>query len=126
MSERRRFSRVTFSGDCSLTEEINGKAETSQTTVLDISLTGALVGRPASWHDQPGTRLNLNLTLPGSSITLEINCVVCHQEQSLLGIKFLTLSLDSITHLKRLMQLNLADEKLLHREMSQLINPALN
>ena len=124
MSERRRFSRVTFSGDCSLTEEVDGKVEIFQTTVLDISLTGALVGYPATWHYVPGALLNLNLTLPGSAITLEISCVVCHQEERLLGIKFLTLSLDCITHLKRLMQLNLADEKLLHREMSQLINPS--
>jgi len=122
MSERRRFSRVTFTGDCSLSEKVDGKIETSQTTLLDISLTGALVYRPETWHDEPGAMVNLNLTLPGSAITLEINGIICHQEDGLLGVKFLTLSLDSISHLKRLIQLNLADENLLHREMSQLIN----
>jgi len=122
MSERRRFSRVNFTGDCSLTEEIAGKVETSQTTLVDISLTGALVHRPDTWHDEPGAMVNLNLTLPGSAITLEINGIICHQQDNLLGIKFLTLSLDSISHLKRLIQLNLGDEDMLHREMSQLIN----
>jgi len=124
MSKRRRFSRITFSGDCSISEEVDGIVKTSQTNLLDISLKGALVARPPAWHDEPGTLLSLNLALSGSDITFEIDSVVCHQEESFLGIKFLTISLDSITHLKRLVQLNLADESLLHREMSQLINPS--
>ena len=122
MSERRRFSRVMFSGGCSLSEEIAGEIEISKTELVDISLNGALVHRPDEWHDEPGTLVNLNLTLAGSEIILEINGIVCHQEKGLLGIKFLTLSLESISHLKRLIQLNLADSELMHREMSQLIN----
>lgn len=122
MTERRRFSRVTFSGDCSLSEEIAGEIEISKTDLVDISLNGALVHRPDSWHDEPDTLVNLNLTLSGSDIILEISGIVCHQEDELLGIKFLTLSLESISHLKRLIQLNLANSELMHREMSQLIN----
>lgn len=122
MSERRRFSRIDFSGACSLTEEVEGQLETAQTDLLDISLNGALVYRPKTWHDVPDVLVNLNLQLSGSDIVLEINGAVCHQEEGVLGIKFLTLSLESISHLKRLIQLNIADEQLLHREMSQLIN----
>ncbi len=122
MSERRKFSRVIFSGDCSLSEEIADEIEISETELLDISLNGALVQRPKEWHDEPGAMINLNLTLAGSDIILEINGIVCHQMEGLLGIKFLTLSLESISHLKRLIQLNLADEELMHREMSPLIN----
>ncbi len=122
MLERRRFSRITFSGDCSLSDNVSGTIKTSQTTLIDISLAGALVCRPDNWHDEPDAVVSLNLTLAGSSVSLEIESKVCHQEDNLLGIKFLTLSLDSISHLKRLIQLNLADEDLLHREMSQLIN----
>ena len=122
MSERRRFSRVIFSGDCSLSEEIAGEIEISKTELVDVSLNGALVQRPEEWHDEPGALVNLNLTLAGSDIILEINGIVCHQEKGLLGIKFLTLSLESISHLKRLIELNLADGELMHREMSQLIN----
>jgi hypothetical protein len=122
MSERRRFSRVIFTGDCSLSEEVVGKIEIFETELLDISLNGALVQRPKEWHDEPDVPINLNLTLSGSDIILEINGVVCHQAEGLLGIKFLTLSLESISHLRRLIELNLADEALMHREMSQLIN----
>lgn len=122
MSERRKFSRVVFSGHCSLSEEISNEMKIWQTELLDISLNGALVLRPELWHDKNDLPIQLNLQLEGSDVMLEIGGVVCHQEEGLLGIKFLTLSLDSISHLKRLIQLNLADEELLHREISQLIN----
>jgi len=122
MSERRRFSRVIFSGSCSLSEEIAGEIEISETVLIDISLNGALVHRPDNWHDEPGAMINLNLALEGSEILLEISGIVCHQAEGLLGIKFLTLSLESISHLKRLIELNIGDEELIHREMSQLIN----
>ncbi len=122
MSERRKFSRIIFSGHCTLSEEISGETKTWQTDLLDISLNGALVHRPELWHDKVDTPVQLNLHLEGSDIVLEIGGIICHQEEGLLGIKFLTLSLESISHLKRLIQLNLADENLLHREMSQLIN----
>lgn len=122
MSERRKFSRITFSGKCSLTEKISGDTETWPSELLDISLNGALICRPPSWHTTDDTTIQLNLCLEGSDIVLEIGGQICHQEDELLGIKFLTLSLESISHLKRLIQLNLADEELMHREISQLIN----
>lgn len=122
MTERRRFARVVFSGDCSLSEEVAGRFEISKTELVDISLNGALVHRPKDWHDEPGTMINLNLNLAGSDIILEIEGIICHQEEQVLGIKFLALSLESISHLRRLIELNLADEELMHREISQLIN----
>jgi len=122
MSERRKFSRISFSGKCSLTDEISGKTKNWPSELLDISLNGALVCRPQSWHTTDDMTIQLNLCLEGSDIVLEIGGEICHQEDDVLGIKFLTLSLDSISHLKRLIQLNLADEELMHREISQLIN----
>lgn len=122
MSERRKFSRISFSGKCSLTGKISDKTKTWPSELLDISLNGALVCCPPSWHTTEDTRLQLELCLEGSDIVLQISGKVCHQEADVLGIKFLTLNLDSISHLKRLIQLNLADEDLLHREISQLIN----
>lgn len=124
MSERRRYSRINFCGDCSISHEVQQHRVSVDATLIDISLTGALLDVPAGWQHDTDKELNLNLTLPGSDITLEINSQVCHQASQQLGIKFLSISLESITHLKRLIQLNLGDEKLLHREMSQLINPS--
>lgn len=122
MSERRKFSRITFSGLCSLTTEISGEVKRWQSKLVDISLKGALLVRPETWIEQENISVQLSLQLQGSDIILECDSVICHQDEEHLGIKFLTLSLESISHLKRLIQLNLADENLLHREMSELIN----
>jgi len=122
MSERRKFSRISFSGKCTLTEKSSGKTKTWPSELLDISLNGGLVCRPPSWHTTDNMTLQLSLCLDGSDIVLEIAGKVCYQKDDVLGIKFLTLNLDSISHLKRLIQLNLADEDSMHREISQLIN----
>jgi len=122
MSEKRKFSRITFAGKCSLNETLTGPLKIWQTKVFDISLKGALVECPDFWSYPTDSAVMLNLSLEGSDIILECEGVICHQESGRLGIKFLTLNLDTISHLKRLIQLNLGDDESLHREISQLIN----
>jgi len=122
MSEKRKFSRITFAGKCSLNETLSGPLKIWQTKVFDISLKGALVECPDFWNYPTNSAVILNLGLDGSDIILQCDGEVCHQESGRLGIKFLTLSLDTISHLKRLIQLNLGDDESLNREISQLIN----
>ncbi len=122
MSERRRFSRINFSGQCILQDGITNLSEQWQAKLVDISLKGALVTRPAKWDHQNDWGVTLHLQLEGSDINLDIAGVICHQSDDLLGMRFLSLSIESICHLKRLVQLNIADEELLYLEMSQLIN----
>ena len=122
MSEKRKFSRITFAGKCSLNETLSGPLKIWQTKVFDISLKGALVACPDFWDYPTDSSVVLNLGLEGSDIVLECEGIICHQESDRLGIKFLTLSLDTLSHLKRLIQLNLGDDDLLNREISQLIN----
>jgi c-di-GMP-binding flagellar brake protein YcgR len=122
MSERRKFSRINFTEQCSLSETTSGKTVTWDTDILDISLNGALIRSPENYNKSENIPVLLSLKLTGSDIVLEIKGVICHQEESFLGVKFTSISLESISHLKRLIQLNLADESLLHREISQLIN----
>ena len=122
MSEKRKFSRIIFAGKCSLIEDISGEKKTWQTKLLDISLKGALIACPDFWDYHTNASVVLNLGLEGSDIILECEGLICHQESNRLGVKFLALNLDTISHLKRLIQLNLGDDDLLHREISQLIN----
>jgi len=48
--------------------------------------------------------------------------VIRHIEENHIGLKCHSIDIDSITHLKRLVELNLADETLLHRELETLIH----
>ncbi|MCW8996861.1 MAG: PilZ domain-containing protein [Psychromonas sp.] len=122
MSDKRKFSRINFPGKCLLNGIVSDESKKWESKLLDISLKGALIKRPDFLSYKENDPIQLQLSLEGSDITLEFSGVICHQEKDRLGIKFLTLSLESISHLKRLIQLNLGDENLLHREMSQLIN----
>jgi len=122
MSERRLFSRINFSGACILQDGITNLAHKWQTSLVDLSLKGALLTRPAKWDHPNDWGVTLHLQLEGSEINLDIAGVICHQRDDVLGMRFLSLSIESICHLKRLVQLNIADEELLYLEMSQLIN----
>jgi len=127
--QRRKFTRVHFEegGTLRLADQ------TFACTVRDLSLKGALLVCPAASlpHDlaRPGNLGVLNLTLEGSeavtvSMQGEISHVESQGENLHLGLKCLSIDLDSITHLRRLVELNLGDEHLLEREMAALIRGA--
>ena len=48
--------------------------------------------------------------------------MVSHIKANHIGLKCHYIDIDSITHLKRLIELNLADDELLHRELAMLIH----
>lgn len=121
ISDRRKFSRINFSVNCSITLEKTAIVLPFQTTLSDISLNGALVLLADEVSDLSGELILLRLQLAGSNIELLLNGFVCHQRDQLLGIKFTTLDIDTISHLKRLIELNLGDSESMHREFSLLI-----
>jgi hypothetical protein len=48
---------------------------------------------------------------------------VVHREWTLVGVRCVEIDLESISHLRRLVELNLGDAELLHRELSALVRP---
>jgi hypothetical protein len=54
-----------------------------------------------------------------AAITMETRVV--HREGDDAGLRCLSIDLDSVTHLRRLVELNLGDPALLDRELSELI-----
>ena len=52
-------------------------------------------------------------------INLEVKAV--HIEENCIGFKTVHMDLDTATHLRRLVELNLGNENLLERELSELI-----
>lgn len=126
--ERRRFSRIVYPIDATLSQ---GEQQW-ETCVLDISLSGALVDTPADWDstasggssgnsDSAGNQYHLAFHLPRSKEMIEMDVRLAHQTDDYLGLERTTSDLDSISHLKRLIALNLGEEALLHRELSQLL-----
>ena len=113
----RRFSRIDFEAPVKL--ECNG--ETWQSKLLDISLQGALIERPEDWKGEKGEKSNLFITLPDSDIHIDMEVELAHLEDKCMGFHCLHIDLDSVTCLRRLVELNLGDEELLEREIANML-----
>lgn len=120
MQERRQFSRILFSTGAHII--LNNKKYPC--TLLDISLHGALISKSNVLNGQINNDAILHFTLPDSDIEIQMDTTVCHEEARYLGLKCKHIDIDSITNLKRLIELNLADDELLHHELAILIDAA--
>lgn len=114
--ERRRFSRITFHRPAHLTI---GTAAT-MVGVLDVSLKGALLEVPQGFSAAPDARCSLVIRLDAGEAMIQLDGHVAHRDGSRLGVRCTSIDLESIAHLRRVLELNLADEDLLHRELASL------
>jgi hypothetical protein len=114
--DRRQFWRATFRSPVHLVD----KRGTVPAELIDISLKGALIKVPPEWQGriQDNCQLKLKLT-EGSAIIMR--ALVAHVEGRRVGLHCESIDLDSITHLRRLVELNAGDPALLERELAALI-----
>lgn len=115
--DRRRFSRIPF--DATTLIQLEDRQLPVQ--LLDISLRGVLVMQPADWASAPRQdSYSISIQLAeGSQIQMQAS--LAHAEEGLLGFQCEHIDLDSISHLRRLIALNLGDETLLDRELAGLL-----
>lgn len=114
--ERRHFTRIHFQHQASLTAAVGCR----KVDVQDISLKGVLVSAPAGWAIKVGSPCSLELPLD-DSVAVKMEGTLVHIENGTFGIRCDRIDLDSISHLRRLIELNLGDEEMLQRELSALI-----
>ncbi len=117
MNERRQFSRVLFSNQAQLCCQ----DAIWQTKLLDISLNGALVETPANFTPK-SQQLQLSFTIPDSDILVQMETELVHQKDNQLGLACLHIDVESISHLRRLVELNVGDPTLLDRELTLFID----
>jgi len=115
--ERRSFSRIAFHRPARLMVG----ADTSDVEVLDVSLRGALVQVPPEFPAPEQARCTLRIRLDAGEAVIQILGQVAHRQGGRLGVRCTSIDLESIRHLRRVVELNLGDESLLHRELASLI-----
>ncbi len=115
--ERRRFSRITFHRPATLR---TGGAVTT-VHVVDVSLKGALLDVPAGLVGGPGAACTLVIRLDAGEATIQLDGEIAHRQGTRLGVNCTSVDLESIGHLRRVVELNLADDDLLERELATLI-----
>lgn len=115
--ERRHFVRVMFTAQAQLA----CGAATIEVRVLDVSLKGALIALPPGVHLKQDALCTLTLPLMSGSGNIEMGMQVAHIEDRQLGLLCLHSDIDSVTHLRRLIELQLGDPRLLERDLRELV-----
>jgi hypothetical protein len=119
-AERRQFWRASFHAPA----QLSLPDAVLEAELLDISLKGALLELPAGSAVAPGQRCRLRLALGDvdvdAAIVMETTVAHVHRGRTV-GLRCDAIDVDSITHLRRLVQLNAGDPALLERELSALL-----
>ncbi len=105
MSERRQYQRVSFTTSI----EVELAAHHHQATLADISLKGALILLPSGVQPGAGTPCRLRIRLDDGETELVFEGEIAHAHGQSAGMTFTRYNLESITHLRRLLELNSAD-----------------
>jgi hypothetical protein len=113
--ERRHFTRIPI--DCAAVLHCNDGE--LHTTLLDISLKGALLNRPTGYSDNENAACELELFLGETTVFMQGG--IAHSNPQHIGFRCDHIDLESISHLKRLVELNLGDEAALERELQELV-----
>jgi len=113
----RKFGRIHF--DCFVKFEFDDSRLDCE--LIDISLKGALIHNctGATPSDLSECKLILYLT-EDHEIKIEMEGVVAHKHSNRIGIMCKHIDIDSMTHLKRLVEVNIGQPELLDRELSML------
>ncbi|MCL1079804.1 PilZ domain-containing protein [Parashewanella spongiae] len=117
MDDRRKFSRVLFQAKATLSH----LPTFWQTQVHDLSLNGALIQRPNNFTDIPNKTFKLSLFLPSTDIEISMDAKIVYSSEKQLGLRCIDIDVESMGHLKRLVELNCGNPNLLHRELPQFI-----
>ena len=116
MIERRRFSRIVYQALAVVTQG-NTQVEAS---VKDLSLHGLLLTCPDHISLDTLNPISVQFQLPDSDVTIQLTGKITGTVQDLIRITIEHIDLDSISHIKRLVELNVGDDELLHREIEHL------
>ena len=114
--DSRQFTRIPFQSQVHLV----GPKGNWHSTLLDISLRGVLIARPESWNADIDDHFMVELILSDSDIQIRMEVSVAHIDDEHVGFRSEHIDLDSITHLRRLVELNVGNTEILNRELSAL------
>lgn len=117
VSERRKFSRVLFDAHVELAQgNFHWRA-----TLLDISLKGLLLQQPLPIQVSINEPVLVKILLSDNT-SIAMSVTVAHQHHQQTGLVCSSIDIDSVSHLRRLIELNLGDATAAERELSELIS----
>lgn len=115
--ERRQFARVSFDAPAELVT-VDARLSVG---VLDLSLKGALLKLSSTDLVGMGEPCLLCVRLDGGDQRIVMGAEVAHLEGERAGLILRSIDIESITHLRRLIEVNLGEAHLLERELKALL-----
>ncbi|NVD05786.1 PilZ domain-containing protein [Vibrio sp. JPW-9-11-11] len=116
MIERRRFSRIVYQAKAALTQD----SLTVDGLVWDLSLHGMLLISEQSDLLAQDKQVEVAFTLPDSDVTIQLVGNIVGLNNNVIRLSIDHIDIESIGHLKRLVELNVGDDDLLHRDIEHL------
>lgn len=110
----RRFRRVPFEAVVTMKLEqapLSGE-------LLDVAFKGAMVGTEEPLEIPLGTQCELCISIPDSPISLTFLAELIHKEENRSGFLFISEDLDTLTHLRKLIELNTGDAEATRSELT--------
>lgn len=115
-AERRRFSRILYRAPALLKQ---GELRVAA-TVQDLSLHGILLSAIDDVTLDTSKPVDIEFPIPESDIVIQLAANIVGIHKDIIRTSILHIDIDSIGHLKRLVELNVGDDSLLHRELEHL------
>ena len=114
-TERRQYQRIPFIAELIMSKD----GEAWSCVLLDISLKGLLVEPPSGIEPQADALYDIELVL-SEEVSITMQARISHSSEEHWGLEWENIDLEGLTHLRRLLELNLADPDEMHRELAEL------
>jgi len=111
MTEQRNYRRITFQTEADIA--INGNRYPCE--LIDLALQGALF-KAENIPVAAGDQCELTISLPASELTMEFTGELIHQRGHFFGFLFLAEDVETMGHLRRLLELNFGNGEEVDRE----------
>ncbi|CAK4066584.1 PilZ domain-containing protein [Vibrio sp. MarTm2] len=116
MIERRRFSRIVYRAPAVLKQAMNAV----EASISDLSLHGLLISCEQAALLNANEQIDVEFSLPGSDVTIQLVGNIVGVNNNMIRLSIDHIDIESIGHLKRLIELNVGDDELLHRDIEHL------
>ncbi|OGG96317.1 MAG: hypothetical protein A2508_00330 [Candidatus Lambdaproteobacteria bacterium RIFOXYD12_FULL_49_8] len=120
--ERRHYSRVNFDHEAYL----HSAGERYECQLLDVSLKGVLVEVSEDFPAQSGQKAMVEVQLAGTAVQIQADSTLVFKKDNQCGFRFDEIGIDSLTHLRRLLELNTGDSDLVRKELFFIVNDSTN
>lgn len=114
-SERRQFQRIRFDADTRLSQD----GQYWEVELIDLSLRGLQVRIPQDWQGDPQQALHVCIELGGDAL-IEMEVTLARRDNNLLGLTCQHIDLDSLAHLRRVIECNLEEDDMDEPEIASL------